>query len=87
MYFSPVLVGFMLKHKMRMRKRNTALQSYIGVEGLSLCCWNGFADTASQYRVLYIVLCDPVYASPAVAAVSIYALIKNLLLILAASET
>lgn len=53
MYFSPVLVGFMLKHKMRMSKRNTALQSYIGVEGLLLCCWNVFADTASQYRVLY----------------------------------
>lgn len=53
MYLSPVLVGFMLKHKMRMSKRNTALQSYIGVEGLSLCCWNVFVDTASQYRVLY----------------------------------
>lgn len=53
MYLSPVLVGFMLKHKMRMSKRNTALQSYIGVEGLSLCFWNVFADTASQYRVLY----------------------------------
>lgn len=46
-----------------------------------------FLQTLQANIEFYIVLCDPVYASPAVAAVSIYALIKNLLHILAASET